>query len=223
MQEIKWVIFDWDGTLMDSIARIVSSLQDAAQEVGVAIPSDQEVKAIIGMSLPKAVDTLFPEIDSATKDALAQAYKFQYIENNQTPSPLLGGAEQLVRDLKYAGFKLAISTGKARSGLLRVLAQSGIADYFDDSICADESVSKPAPDMLLTLLERNQISADQAIMVGDSLLDLEMAKNAQMQAVGVTMGASSRDQLETIESVAIIDSLSELYAILKLEPSLSIA
>ncbi len=216
MQDIKWVIFDWDGTLMDSIDRIVSSFQAASRQVKIDTPSVAEVKSIIGMSLPKAIDTLFPDIDADTHQLMTEAYRYQYIENNKTPSPLLEGAEQIIKGLKFAGYNLAISTGKARAGLNRVLAHSGIADYFDDSICADESESKPAPDMLHTLLERNQVESHQAIMIGDSVLDLQMAKHANMKAIGVTMGAGKREALASADPLHIIDHLNELYAIFNL-------
>lgn len=216
MNEVKWLIFDWDGTLMNSIARIVASMQAAAVDVNLPVPTDAQAKSIIGMSLPIAIENLFPGISHKNYQLLCDAYRQQYVEKNLTPSPLFDDTEFVLSQFKNAGFKLAVATGKARAGLDRVLGSSQLTHYFDDSICADESVSKPAPDMLVTLAKRNQIEMNQAILIGDSVHDLKMAQNANMRSIGVTMGANTADELKTYQPIAIIDQLTALLTLFKL-------
>lgn len=216
MNDIKWLIFDWDGTLMDSIARIVASMQAAAFEVNLPVPTDAQARSIIGMSLPIAIENLFPRISSTDYKRLCEAYRQQYVEKNQTPSPLFEDSERVLTQFKNAGYKLAVATGKARAGLDRIFKESKLGHFFDDSICADESVSKPAPDMLLTLAKRNQIEVNQAILIGDSVHDLKMAQNANMRSVAVTMGANTAEELKAHQPIAIIDELSTLLSLFKL-------
>ena len=114
------------------------------------------------------------------------------------------------KKLSQQGTILAVATGKARAGLNRVLAATGFADYFVDSICADEANSKPHPQMIELLIERLGIEPDSAVMIGDSALDMAMAQNAGVAAIGVTYGAHSRDTLAKHAPVAIIDQPAEL-------------
>lgn len=217
MKAIKWIIFDWDGTLMDSIALIVSSVQNAAIDVGIEMPSEHAAKSIIGMSLPKAIACLFPNVAVEHHQQIIEQYKTQYLIKNKTPSPMFEDAEFVLQQLKQAGYKLAVATGKARAGLNRVLTHTELAHYFDDTICADESESKPAPDMLNTLLQRNHISVAEAIMVGDTIHDLAMANNAGIASIGVTMGVNNRAELIGYKPVAIIDNLTEILSVLNIE------
>lgn len=216
MNDVKWLIFDWDGTLMDSIARIVNSMQAAAVDVNLPVPTDSQAKSIIGMSLPIAIENLFPGISNTNYKLLCEAYRQQYVEKNSTPSPLFDDTEFVLNQFKNAGFKLAVATGKARAGLDRILDAAKLAHFFDDSICADESVSKPAPDMLVTLAKRNQIETNQAVLIGDSVHDLKMAQNANMRSVGVTMGANTADELKVYQPIAIVDELTALLTLFKL-------
>jgi len=214
MKKYKLVIFDWDGTLMDSVDRIVSSMRAAAVTANLPVPSAEAVKGIIGLSLPEAFNILFPGCSQALAEQLKLNYKKQYIELDNTPSPLFDHAIELLEKLKNQHVVLAVATGKGRNGLERVMAESNTKSYFEASKCADESISKPSPDMILQLLSALNINAEDAVMIGDTVHDMGMAKNANVDRIGVTMGVHDHDTLAQFQPVAIVDSLLELSSLL---------
>lgn len=213
MEQYKLIVFDWDGTLIDSIARIVSSMQNAASICGLARSSDNDTKAIIGLSLSKAIRVLYPEISLNLEQQLIDEYKRQYREINITPSPLFEGAHPLLTHLKKQNRSLAVATGKAREGLVKVWKETNMADFFNSSICSDEAASKPNPDMLIRLLEEFNLEPEQALMVGDSIHDLKMAANASVDSIGVTMGVNDKCELIKYNPVTIVHSLKELQCL----------
>ncbi|MFT5164323.1 MAG: phosphoglycolate phosphatase [Alteromonadaceae bacterium] len=206
----KLVIFDWDGTLMDSVGRIVSSMQSAARLSGVGEPNEPQVKNIIGLSLAHAIDTLFPQSHQAVQQSIFGHYKDQYVNHDQTPAPLFDGAVQLLSDLKLSGYKLAVATGKGRQGLERVWMTSQTGGFFDSSRCADEAKSKPSPDMLEQLLKEMRLDVNEAVMIGDSEFDMAMAKAINMDRIGVSYGVHSRERLLTQTPLTVVDQISEL-------------
>jgi phosphoglycolate phosphatase len=214
MKNYKLIIFDWDGTLMDSVDRIVSSMKSAAKIVGLTIPSTQSVKDIIGLSLPIAFDKLFSDITEEQAKAMLVQYKYQFIEVNMTPMPLFNDAALLLANLQKQEKLLAIATGKAREGLTHVLKVSGMAHFFNSTRCAGEVPSKPDPTMLISILDELNIAAQDAIMVGDSSHDLAMAQAANIDSIGVTFGVHDRQTLEKYQPKAIVDSLVELQCLL---------
>lgn len=214
MKEYKLVIFDWDGTLMDSVDRIVSSMQSAAKAVGLAVPSNNATKEIIGLSLPIAVEKLFSGITSEQIDAMVLEYKYQYIEVDKTESPLFANALNLLTKMKQNDKLLAVATGKGRDGLNRVLNISETEAFFHTTRCAGEMPSKPNPQMLHSILEELAIAPHEAIMIGDTSHDLEMAQNAGIASIGVTFGVHKREVLEKYQPKAIVNSLIELQTLL---------
>ncbi len=213
-ERYQLIIFDWDGTLMDSIERIVSSVQAAAKSCSLNVPDNSQVSDIIGLSLPQAMKTLFPNINASDTAKLIEQYKYQFIEVNDTPMPLFNDTIPLLNALTQNNKILAIATGKGREGLQRVLDQTKTGHYFQASRCAGEASSKPSPEMLLSLLEQLQIAKDRALMIGDSKYDLQMAKSAGIDSIGVTFGVHSRSQLSRYQPIAIVDSLTELQGLL---------
>lgn len=214
MKDYKVIIFDWDGTLMDSVARIISSMQCAAQKYHLVKPSDNAVKGIIGLSLEKSVARLFPELGDEDSLRVIEEYKEQYRTINSTPTDLFTDAKPALTQLSKAGKVLAVATGKERNGLERVWAVTQTKHFFKDSRCSGEVKSKPDPEMLTTLLTSLNISAEQAVMVGDTGFDLEMANNAGVDCIGVTMGVCTAQELKQYQPLAIVDSLTELAALL---------
>ncbi len=210
MEQYKLIVFDWDGTLMDSIERIVSSMQQAANECGLAVPCDQTTKAIIGLGLSEAISVLFPKRTWVQESQLITEYKRQYRELNTTPSPLFEYADTLLDALKADNRILAVATGKGREGLQRVWQETNMARYFDSSICSDEAQSKPHPQMLHCLLREFDLQPEQAVMIGDSKHDLKMAANAGVDSIGVTMGVDDKHELIKYNPKAIVHSLEEL-------------
>ena len=210
--DYKLLIFDWDGTLADSIGRIVEAMHVASQRSGFALCDDLAVKGIIGLGLPEAIRTLYPEISDTELVAFRQHYADHYIALEAEPSPLFEGVVESLAAFRDEGYHLAVATGKARRGLDRVLKSHGWQDYFDITRAADETASKPHPLMLEQILAHCAVRPEQALMIGDSSFDLQMARNAGMLSVAVSYGAQSIDALRAYEPRLAIDHFSQLRA-----------
>ncbi|WP_421353395.1 HAD-IA family hydrolase [Aeromonas veronii] len=220
MQDIRLAIFDWDGTLMDSVGRIVACVQGAARDCELAVPAPPQIRQIIGLSLDVAMSRLFPlrsdsgtAIDERQIAMLIDCYRHHYL-HDATPSPLFAGAGELLHDWRSRGLRLAVATGKSRRGLDRVLDETGLRPLFMTSRGADEANSKPDPLMLEQILDELGLSPRQAVMVGDSVHDMAMAEAIAMPRIGVTWGVDSRDALSRYEPVAVVDSMTALRALL---------
>ncbi|WP_373185445.1 HAD-IA family hydrolase [Halopseudomonas sp.] len=210
MPELKTLIFDWDGTLCDSISRIVEAMTNAAQRTGLAVPSDQAVRDIIGLGLPEAIATLFPGMDEPwLAEKLRQEYSDYYVALEQQPASLFPGVMEALENFRAAGFKLAVATGKSRRGLDRVLASHDLTGFFDMTRCADETLSKPHPRMLEEILNRLETPASCALMLGDSEFDIRMAHSARVRAVAASYGAQSRAHLLQSRPEHCIDAFTE--------------
>ena len=210
LSEYKLLIFDWDGTLADSVGRIVEAMHVASTRSSLPLCSDEAVKGIIGLGLPEAIRTLYPQIGDVELLAFRQHYADHYIALEAEPSPLFAGVVESLEGFRRDGYHLAVATGKARRGLDRVLKAHGWEDFFDISRAADETASKPHPLMLEEILAHCRVPAGQALMVGDSSFDLLMARNAGMDSVAVSYGAQSVEALRTFEPRWVIDRFCEL-------------
>lgn len=203
------LIFDWDGTLADSTALIAQSIQSAFGEVGLPVPSREAASFVIGYGLSQAMQHLAPAIDAHQLAEVVDAYKRHYLARDGEIVLFDGVAEALPR-YKAAGFHLAVATGKSRRGLDRVMAQTGLAQYFDITRCADECHSKPHPQMIEEITEYLDVSASRAVMIGDTTHDLQMALNAGTAALGVGCGAHPKADLAELAPLALFDSFAEL-------------
>ncbi|WP_036950927.1 MULTISPECIES: HAD-IA family hydrolase [unclassified Pseudoalteromonas] len=212
MKNYKLVIFDWDGTIMDSISKIVNCIRKSAQLLNIEPPSDTASKNIIGLSLENAIAILFPDY-SEHHEALIAGYKQQYVLDT-TPTPVFEHVEQVLTELKNQGVILAVATGKSRVGLERLLDESQLRHFFSATRTSDDAKSKPAPDMLYQLLEELAISADEALMIGDTQIDMAMAKAASMDRLGVTMGVHNAAQLNEFTPIATADNYQQLQQLL---------
>lgn len=208
--DYKLLIFDWDGTLADSIGRIVESMRVAAQLAELPVRDDFSIKGIIGLGLPEAIRTLYPDITANGMLELRQHYADHYTALDVNPSPLFEGVLESVEAFRAHGYHLAVATGKARRGLDRVLKANDWLDYFDITRAADETASKPDPLMLHEIIEHCGVRPEQALMVGDSSFDLLMARNAGIDSVAVGYGAQSLDSLREYQPRLAIDSFPEL-------------
>ena len=220
MQDIRLAIFDWDGTLMDSVGRIVACVQGAARDCELAVPAPAQIRQIIGLSLDVAMSRLFPlrsdngtAIDERQIATLIDRYRHHYLHDT-TPSPLFAGAGELLHDWRFRGLQLAVATGKSRRGLDRVLDETGLHPLFVTSRGADEARSKPDPLMLEQILDELGLSPRQAVMIGDSVHDMAMAEAIAMPCIGVTWGVDSREALSRYEPVAVVDSMTVLRRLL---------
>lgn len=210
MKKYKAVIFDWDGTLMNSEARIVDSIQNAARECGFPVLSNHESKQIIGLSLENAILGLYPEADQHQVVAMAEAYTQYFLEDCDVEMVAFDGAESLLLNLNQCGVKLAIATGKSRKGLNRVLEECGFGVYFDMTRTPVESASKPDPLMLQQILAEFDLSVEEAVMVGDTTFDMEMAQNIGMDRIALSHGVHQMEVLSPYNPVAELNSLQEL-------------
>lgn len=207
MEKAKLVVFDWDGTLFNSIGQIVDSLLYAARKYHQPLTSD-EGKDIIGLGLPEVMQRLFPTVPELHEDIL-NAYAEHYVLSSQSDSWFEGVSEMLTA-LQRKGVILAVATGKSRRGLDRVLLKTGSNNLFEITRAASETKSKPNPLMLQEILEHTQIPVHEAIMVGDTSYDLEMASNIKMPSIGVTYGVHSEDILMNYNPLCVVNSIDEL-------------
>ena len=201
------LIFDWDCTLMDSLYKIVATMQQAALQLNVAMPSSAAIRDIIGLSLDHAMDKLFPDHTRQTRLAIIDAYRSEYRQFNGQQTSFYPGVKEWLHALKDRGYLLAVATGKGRNGLNSVLESHAMNDFFAVTYCADETASKPDPLMLQKILEDMGIKAEQALMIGDSSYDLEMANNATIDCIGVSYGVHCETILSAYRPLAILDDL----------------
>jgi len=207
---LKLVIFDWDGTIMDSVAKIVTSMRQAAARENMMIPTEQAVKDIIGLSLVPALEQLFDNISHDDANALVARYKEEYLVLDQRPSPLFDGITDVFDLLRQRNIKIAVATGKSRVGLNRLIAQTQLGHYFCDTMTADEAPSKPHPQMIEDIIARQGVVKDEVIMIGDSCLDLTMANNAGIKSIGVSYGAHEAEQLLALNPLGVVDNAKAL-------------
>ncbi len=205
-------IFDWDGTLIDSEQRIVGAMQAAIAERALPPRSDDQARNIIGLGLPEAIRTLYPELSDAEREALRQGYVAHYLASDHEPCALFPGVLDTLHALREAGFRLAVATGKSRRGLDRVLGQLGMSGFFDATRCADETRSQPHPQMLHELLDELRLSRELAVMVGDTEYDLAMARAAGMSSVAVDYGAHAIERLLAYEPELVLSEFAQLLS-----------
>ena len=202
--KFEYIIFDWDGTVMDSAAKIVACMQKAAAMGQINIPTKEQVEHIIGISLHPAIKQLF-SIGNDKADEIVTHYKSVFLDQDKTACPLFANASETLTHLNRSA-RLAVATGKARRGLERAWENTNTKHFFELSRCADEAESKPSSDMLLQILEEWRIEPEQALMVGDTVYDMQMAENIGMPRVGVSYGVHDKIELMKHKPLTIIDS-----------------
>ena len=214
MKRFHLLIFDWDGTLVDSIERIVTSLQHASKQAADIHISEIQARDVIGLGLIEAITQLHPELNvqqhTTELNNIADAYRQHYLYDNTVPAPLFTGVNNLLDELRGDGYTLAISTGKSRAGLEQSIAEHQLADYFTTTKCAGENKSKPHPEMLHEILYELNFQAAQTLMIGDSEHDLKMANNANMQCIGVTHGVHDAKTLQKFNPLTCLNNITEL-------------
>jgi phosphoglycolate phosphatase len=206
----RLLVFDWDGTLIDSAGRIVACLRAAAQDLGLPARADAHYADVIGLGLPQAIARLYPELDPEMATCYRDRYAERFVRADAEPSAFFPGAMETLLELRRRGHVLAVATGKSRRGLDRVLGRLGLADFFDLTRCADETASKPDPRMVHEILAVLGATAADALVVGDTEYDLEMARRAGVASVGVSYGVHGPQRLRRHAPVGIVDALAEL-------------
>jgi phosphoglycolate phosphatase len=214
-RQFSLIVFDWDGTLMDSEAKIVRCMQAAAADVGIPDPGTEAIRNIIGLGLNEAMQVLFPQQTPVHRADLVERYRRHFLELDSTGMPLFPGVAQGLTQLAEQGYLLAIATGKARRGLNRVLDDTGMRHLFISSRCSDEAISKPHPQMLEDILDETGIGAGRTLMVGDTVYDMEMARSAKVAGLAVSYGVHARERLLGCGTLACLDSFPEVCAWIK--------
>ncbi|MCX7896580.1 MAG: HAD-IA family hydrolase [Rhodocyclaceae bacterium] len=203
------LVFDWDGTLMDSAALIVDSVQRAAIDLGLEPPPESLARQVIGLGLEDALRHALPTLPEERYGELAMRYRHYYLGRDHELA-LFPGASELIAWLAEKGYRLAVATGKSRRGLERALVHSGLGEFFHASRCADECFSKPHPQMLEELMEEFGVERQATLMIGDTTHDLLMARNAGVDAVAVAYGAHEAERLLAHEPIYCAHSLGDL-------------
>ncbi|GMQ87831.1 MAG: HAD-IA family hydrolase [Gammaproteobacteria bacterium] len=206
---VRLIIFDWDGTLMDSETQIVHAMSGAIDDMELEKRTVDQCRNIIGLGLKEAVDALYPGRDAAFQQQFVEHYRHHWFSIAHT-SELFPGAGETLRLLKESGFLLAVATGKGRAGLDKVLLNTGLENVFSATRCADETQSKPHPQMLSEILQELDTEPHQALMVGDTEYDLLMAINAGINSVAVSYGVHERERLMQHQPLVCLDNISEL-------------
>ncbi|RLA09703.1 MAG: HAD family hydrolase [Gammaproteobacteria bacterium] len=210
LSAVRTVVFDWDGTLADSIDTIVHCMQLAATSVGLPLPADNAVRNIIGLGLAEAVAKLFPHTDGELLSATVEAYRQHYLTPGHREVTLFSGVIELLDELDRLGYLLTVATGKSRRGLDHALAESGLTSRFVATRTVDECHSKPHPQMLLELAEYTGVELNEVLMIGDGVMDMQMASNAGVAAVAVSSGAGKHHELLSEGALGCMGSVEML-------------
>jgi len=203
------VVFDWDGTLIDSAGTIVECIQDASREMGLTVPERERARHVIGLGLHDSLRHAVPDLPRERYRDFADRYRRHFLARESSMS-LFEGVPRLLAGLHERGVLLAVATGKSRAGLDRALVASDLGAYFCASRCADETHPKPHPAMLLELMQELDAEPERVLMVGDTSHDLEMARNAGVDAVAVGYGAHPEHELRALAPRACVASVDEL-------------
>lgn len=203
------LVFDWDGTLLDSAAAIVVAIQSACRDLGLPVPPEQRARHVIGLGLHDALRHAAPDLPEDCYPQIVERYRFHYLSRDHELQ-LFPGAAALVAEMADAGFTLAVATGKSRLGLQRALQASGLGPFFDATRCADECHSKPHPQMLEELMDELSVPPERTLMIGDTTHDLQMAINAGVGSLAVSYGAHPGVDLEALAPLACVADVAEM-------------
>jgi phosphoglycolate phosphatase len=203
------LVFDWDGTLIDSAGTIVHCIQAACRDLSLPVPDDARASHVIGLGLHDALTYAVPGLPSSEYGRMVERYRAHFLARDAA-IPLFRGAAAMLSELRARGHVLAIATGKSRAGLQRALDNTGLKPLFASSRCADQCAPKPAPDMLFELMEELATSEATTLMIGDTAHDLQMAAHAGVPAVAVSYGAHAKADLAALGPLACVDSIDEL-------------
>ncbi|MEN3278442.1 MAG: phosphoglycolate phosphatase [Massilia sp.] len=210
-KQFDLIVFDWDGTLMDSTVAIVRCIQAAARDVGLPVPSDEAASHVIGLALPEAMQAAMPDMPASMYPRLVERYRYHFLTKDHE-LVLFKGVREMLAELSQQGYFLAVATGKSRVGLNRALNAAGLLSTFDATRCADETFSKPHPAMLQELTRELGQDMRRTVMIGDTTHDLLMARNAGAAGIAVEYGAHPADQLQACRPLYSAKSAVELHA-----------
>src|ERR1700741_5469372 len=209
-KQFDFIVFDWDGTLMDSTATIVKCIQESAKDLGLPMPSRDAASHVIGLGLGEALQVVLPDVDPKYYPRMVERYRYHYLSKDHELT-LFDGVHEMLQELSQQGYFLAVATGKSRVGLNRSLNAAGLLSTFDATRCADETFSKPHPAMLQELTRQLGQDMKRTVMIGDTTHDLLMANNAGAAGVAVQYGAHPVDQLHACNPLYSAATVAELH------------
>ena len=209
MPRFDLIVFDWDGTIVDSTSMIAGCIRSAASDLGLAVPTMEQASHVIGLGLLDALAHAVPGLATERAEEFSARYRHHYLAC-EPEIVLFEGVQGMLEELGASGVQLAVATGKNRRGLARALESTGLGRLFASSRCADESQSKPHPAMLLHLAEQLDVKLDRMLMIGDTTHDLQMAAAAGVASIGVTYGAHLHSHLAPHGALALVESVAEL-------------
>jgi phosphoglycolate phosphatase len=205
------LIFDWDGTLMDSAACIAASIQSACEDLGYPVPSERDARYVIGLGLHDAMAHILPDVPASEYQRIAERYRHHFLRGD-ADTMLFAGVAEMLHELRAKGYLLAVATGKSRRGLDRALDATGVAAHFHATRCADEGHTKPDPRMLQCLLETTGVESERTLMIGDTTHDMAMAQAAGIARLAVAHGAHEAAELLRYEPLACVRDCAEMHA-----------
>jgi phosphoglycolate phosphatase len=207
------LVFDWDGTIIDSASTIAECIRLAAADLELEVPTVEQARHVIGLGLHDALRLAVPGLRPERTSEFVARYRVHFLAREDAMG-LFDGMRPLLQEL-HQERKLGIATGKSRRGLDRALEETGLKAHFQASRCADETHPKPHPAMLLELLDELSFAKENALMIGDTSHDLEMARAAGVDALAVTYGAHAETGLRACEPRGCVSSVEELRQWLK--------
>ncbi|HET7833466.1 MAG TPA: HAD-IA family hydrolase [Gallionella sp.] len=208
------IVFDWDGTVMDSTAVIAGSIQAACRDLGMPVPNDATARHVIGLGLQQALRYAVPALPEELMPEMVARYRHHFLSQDQA-IPLFDQARETIMELHDAGYWLGVATGKNRAGLDRALESTGMKKYFHATRTADQTFSKPHPAMLFELMDELAVSPERTLMVGDTTHDVQLAQNANVDVVAIGHGAHPPEQLQELKPLALVGDFAQLRAWLR--------
>jgi phosphoglycolate phosphatase len=209
----RLLVFDWDGTIIDSAATIVECIREASRELGLEVPERSRASHVIGLGLHDAMRIAVPGLPAQRYPEFVASYRRHFLAREDSMQ-LFDGMRELLHELSKRHL-LAIATGKGRRGLDRALHASNLTPYFAASRCADETHPKPHPAMLLEIMDDLAVESSSSLMIGDTSHDMEMARAAGVDALAVTYGAHPEEGLLACGPLSCVADVKSLDAWLK--------
>ncbi|HEY3493013.1 MAG TPA: HAD-IA family hydrolase [Solirubrobacterales bacterium] len=210
MNDLRLLVFDWDGTLMDSVGTIVACTQAVVRDLDLGDVPEDLIRGTIGLGLRETIEALVPGCDDALFSRIIESYRYHWHHTYRDHPVLFTGVAPMLRTFADEGWLLAVATGKSRRGLSYAIDQTGLRDLFHSTRTADEAFSKPHPQMLLEILDDLGVRPGEAVMIGDTTFDLEMAKNAGTAGIGVCTGSHGREELQRFDPIACLERVVDL-------------
>jgi phosphoglycolate phosphatase len=209
-KQFDLIVFDWDGTLVDSTHAIVESILGAAEDAGLPLPTEAAARGIIGLELHAAIAALFEDISEEQVRFVAERYRYHFLVRDHA-IPMFEGVAEAIEELVEEGFMLSVATGKTRRGLDRAMTTTELHSHFLASRCADECFSKPHPQMLHEIMDELGVMPERTLMIGDTSYDLQMASNAGVSSLAVSYGAQPLENLLEHTPLAHFDRFTKLH------------